>query len=723
MNTKKGTKWALSCVATSAAVLSFLVVSNNVLADNTNATQNADGSNQVAQTQAVSGQTAASATATQNNPSTQPNYSAVYAEINRQNSGQSEQQVVGFKSNQGQPLSESTVSAPTTPDSDKSAQQQPSAQSYNQDVQPGGTFANDVANYNKGKDSASQLNPDNNELNYASYFHIFANEAHLNSHTNGNVAVRKLDAKVNFGTNIKEELLDYDVSYIQDVNNIAGSSFVAATGTRSNKIVFGDENDLDVTNPTRPLVNQIYIDHLTKDEVYQDKGTDYIDFDSVFGKLDNKSKDLVNLSPSVVTGDEDRVAEITNDEFSDPNKRVIDVTSYTPNADNQIVIFLSPEVLETQTPLTISGLSNQPEGTTVIVNVDTHGIEKYHINSQIKIVYSDGEDRDIDNYERPNQETDYFGDNHLLWNFYDSTASNNLYNGVINVDRPFQGSVLAPNATVNANQNLDGNIVADIVNVNAETHRWDLQDNSKEVTEPSEEYEPITTLPAEVPGLPDYPDPGDTDGWELPTPPDPDGNHGNEGGGDNEGEDPDPEPENPDTENPDTEEPDTENPDTENPDTEKPGEPDKPVTIPGEVPEKPGVPGIDTDGDGKPDYPGIDTDGDGKPDYPGIDVDGDGKPDYPEIDTDGDGIPDTPEIDTDGDGIPDTPITLPGTESPFKGTETTASSSNSGSTTNATASNSNEGTFPQTGAKSSAWLSAVGLALLAFLGIKKRKED
>lgn len=159
----------------------------------------------------------------------------------------------------------------------------------------------------------------------------------------------------------------------------------------------------------------------------------------------------------------------------------------------------------------------------MIINVDTGGQSDYTIKSQIKIIYSDGT-------ERNNQETEDFGDNHLLWNFYDSTASDKQYGGTINVNAPFQGSVLAPSATVVANQNLDGNIIADKVIVNAETHRWDLQDNTDAEDEP--EYEDVMTLP----GI----------GVELPS------------------------IEEPNTEEPNTEEPNTEEPNTEEPNTEEP---------------------------------------------------------------------------------------------------------------------------------------------------------
>lgn len=361
-----------------------------------------------------------------------------------------------------------------------------------------------------------------NLLGVSSVFHIFAREAELNAHTNGNVAVQNLIGNVNFGTNIIEELLDKDISYIQNLTSIAGSSFVSAGDTRENKVIFGDGIEVDISNPNRPMVNGVYIDHLLASEVYQDQnGQTYIDFDAEFAKLKALNESLANTASE---------ATYSNSDFDDLNKRVIDVSTMTPNANNQIVINVTPDVLAGDTPLTISGLSPDADGTTVIINVDTGGQSDYTIKSQIKIIYSDGT-------ERNNQETEDFGDNHLLWNFYDSTASDKQYGGTINVNAPFQGSVLAPSATVVANQNLDGNIIADKVIVNAETHRWDLQDNTDSEDEP--EYEDVMTLP----GI----------GVELPSIEEPN-------------------TEEPNTEEPNTEEPNTEEPNVEEPQTEEPGD-------------------------------------------------------------------------------------------------------------------------------------------------------
>lgn len=275
------------------------------------------------------------------------------------------------------------------------------------------------------------------------------------------------------------------------------------------------------------MVNGEYIDHLLANEVYQDQnGQTYIDFDAEFAKLKALNEALAN-QPSEAT--------YSNSDFDDQNNRVIDISTMTPNDKNQIVINLTPDVLNGNTPLTISGLSPDADGTTVIINVDTGTDADYDINSQIKIIYSDGSERD-------NHETEDFGDNHLLWNFYNSNASDKQYTGTLDFKRPFQGSILAPSATVVASANIDGNIIADKVIVNAETHRWDLQDNKdneEDVDEDEDENEfEIPVHPGiEVPGIPDTEEP-DT--------------------------------ENPGTETPGTEEPDTEEPSTEDPNVEEP---------------------------------------------------------------------------------------------------------------------------------------------------------
>ncbi|WP_130845902.1 collagen-binding domain-containing protein [Lactiplantibacillus mudanjiangensis] len=409
----------------------------------------------------------------------------------------------------------------------------------NDAVQDGGSVYDDYADLH-------------NILGISSQFHIFANEAELNAHTNGNIAVGNLIGNVNFGTNIIEELLDKDISYIQNITNIANSSFVSNGDTRVNKVIFGEGIEIDVSNPNRPMVNGTYIDHLLAEEVYQDKaGNVYIDFEKEFAQLKKTNAALAVKDSNV---------SYTNSDFTDMNNRVIDVSDLEPDENGQIVINLSADVLAGNTPLTIKGLSSDKDGNTIIINVDTEGQADYNVNSQIKVVYDDGSDRN-------NHETEDFGDNHLLWNFFDSTASDKQYAGTINVNAAFQGSVLAPSAEVIANQNLDGNIIANKVVVKAETHRWDLQDNKDNENDPKEpdpdpEFpdEPGETEEPEVPEVPTEPEEPETPTTEEPeTPTDPE------------------EPEEPTTEEPETptdvDEPeDSEDPNTAVPDEQTPDE-------------------------------------------------------------------------------------------------------------------------------------------------------
>ncbi|MFC6295469.1 collagen-binding domain-containing protein [Lactiplantibacillus daoliensis] len=367
--------------------------------------------------------------------------------------------------------SSDTVKSPVAPVSASLKSTTPTANSA---VKDGGTVEDDY--------------PDlHNLLGISSQFHIFAREADLGTHTNGNVAVGNLIGNVNFGTNIIEELLDKDISYIQNVTNIAGSSFVSAGDTRVNKVIFGENVEIDVSNPNRPKINGTDIDHLLAEEVYQDKnGNVYIDFDKEFALLEQLNAALSEKTP---------VANYTASDFPDMNNRVIDVSDLQPDKDGKIVINLSADVLAGNTPLTIKGLSTDKDGNTVIINVDTEGATDYSVNSPIKIIYDDGSDRN-------SHETEYFGDNHLLWNFYDSTAADKLVTGKVDFNAVFQGSVLAPAAEVTANQNLDGNIIADKVNVRGETHRWDLQDNVDNEKDPDDFDKPVhPSIDVDFPGI------------------------------------------------------------------------------------------------------------------------------------------------------------------------------------------------------------------------------
>ncbi|MGN1279564.1 MAG: collagen-binding domain-containing protein, partial [Limosilactobacillus sp.] len=118
------------------------------------------------------------------------------------------------------------------------------------------------------------------------------------------------------------------------------------------------------------------------------------------------------------------------------------------------------------------------------------------IQTQIKFYYDDEKNNSVS----PSENHAY--PNHVLWNFNDSAAHILIQSGY------FMGSILAPNATVTANVNVDGNIVANIVNVKGgESHKWDIHpvEPPSFIEIPTEPTQPTQPTQPSQPTQPDKP--------------------------------------------------------------------------------------------------------------------------------------------------------------------------------------------------------------------------
>ena len=307
-------------------------------------------------------------------------------------------------------------------------------------VKDAGTFYKDVP---EAKDSL---------LGAANYFHVFANKANLRNHTNGNVATKELSGDSNFGT---QGISGTEYHYIQQVHSINGAS-----GIRDHtKMVFGTGVSVDLSEYHRPKVNGKQMDRVSGDNVFQDKpGNVYIDFEAEFKKLNQASE-------GIITHDSEKT--YYNSDFKNINERVIDVSQYK---GNNVYIKVAPEVLEANTPLRIAGLeknSGSGQFKNVYITVDTGNTQSYTVNSQIIFRYTDGT-------ERNNKETTDFSDSTVLWTF---ERSGKPYTGNINLRSTWVGSILAPSAVLNGEQNIDGNIIVDEFKGAGETHSWHWQQN------------------------------------------------------------------------------------------------------------------------------------------------------------------------------------------------------------------------------------------------------
>ncbi|GAW98794.1 collagen-binding domain-containing protein [Secundilactobacillus mixtipabuli] len=292
-----------------------------------------------------------------------------------------------------------------------------------------------------------------NVLKIASLFHIFAKQASLNADTNGNLAVGTLKNSNDFGTRgTSDNLTTGDIYYIQNLgSNVISNAF---RNTTANHVVLGKGIQVGTQN-NKVTINGVQITNLKPGDVSQDtNGETYINFDQVFAALLKESTDF---SSQV---DSDGVKK----DFSDQNQRYVDVTNAT-SSDGIVYVNVPISNLSAPQAFTIKGLDkNSPTIVINVTDIPAEGVQ--NISTQVQLVYSSDHTKQetLSNGESHNEP------NHVLWNLGTGNQTFNFNSG------RFMGSILAPNATINAGVNIDGNIVASTVNITGgESHRWDIQ--------------------------------------------------------------------------------------------------------------------------------------------------------------------------------------------------------------------------------------------------------
>lgn len=244
--------------------------------------------------------------------------------------------------------------------------------------------------------------------------------------------------KNNFGTELHEGLLNQEINYIQKTDSFANSSGIPTGGTRMNKFVVGSNVDVALQDG-HPTVNGSRLDHLTPDDFYKDRaGHEYIDFEQEFAKLNVAANDLATITPAKT---------YTAEDFPDMNNRTIDLTGLSDTGF--LLVNIDAEVLTMNTPLQIINPNDQ----VVVFNVINSSSA---LNVQSPIKYND----------RSNHETEDFSDANISWNFGNEMTD-------LTISAPFQGTILAPNATIRITQNQDGTIIGTNVILDAATNRWD----------------------------------------------------------------------------------------------------------------------------------------------------------------------------------------------------------------------------------------------------------
>ena len=342
-------------------------------------------------------------------------------------------------------------------------------------------------------------------LGIAGIFHIFGNEVDGQVHIAGNIAADKVGAG-DFGTNsgATSNLTNGDIHYIGSIdhlNKINGDNKL---------VIFGP----DIEYRSCENGSAIQVNFGTKDE-------------PKWQKVDIKHSHIIQADkPLDIQGELDKLGEKSDNwagqsqtegvkaDFTDHNNSWIDVSEAIKNAgDRKEPIYVTVDAShisgDNKRNITIKGIPAGENAPIIILNVTNVQNGDLTVKTHLVLEYSD--------QNNVNGSSEKHGQaNKLLWNF--GTNLNSL-----NIDGDCHlGSILASNAHITTNVNVDGNIIGDKVTIKGESHRWDLVPPMEEIQIP-EEPKPEDPTPEDP--TPEEPKPEDPTPEEPkpeePTPEDP----------------------------------------------------------------------------------------------------------------------------------------------------------------------------------------------------------
>ena len=284
----------------------------------------------------------------------------------------------------------------------------------------------------------------NSPIGTAGSFHIVAfGKVKLSSHTNGNILAYEFDPNgQGFGTNSKDKTIT-ELSYIQNYINIKSENSPDANDD-GDILVVGSNHQMEIVNNGGSFAfDGVRISrpwHLVQDR--DTTSAPFIDLNRVEREIRQISAKLSDMTANIEkpTGTEIKLADSSG----------VGVLNLT-----------ATELAElgegNSATLQMTGFSAGKNGT-IVVNVDCSGVSS--INMPNAIVY-------VDEVEQSTAEVVEFSAGKVIWNFVNASGKTITTNKMT-------GMVIAPGATVNIESNLNGTVVAQNVNVNAESHRTDF---------------------------------------------------------------------------------------------------------------------------------------------------------------------------------------------------------------------------------------------------------
>ncbi len=339
-------------------------------------------------------------------------------------------------------------------------------------------------------------------LGIATDFHMFIRkDANINAHCFGNIAVGNLvSINSTFGQALvkdddgKETVKNDFPNYIKNLSTgfstaFYGNPFVFGKGAKVVLTDNGNKNKVQMngfsTTEMPPKDCKLFV---------EDESKPYIDLDKEFENLKNLSKEYANAknSDNVQTKFEMNSAEI---------KTTADGV-HVKNIKYKDTIALCNHAL-------LNVLVSDTSKTTLIVNVDLAGTgDEVYVPVRVRFNGEANKERcDVENSK-------------ILWNFYDSSKADKVYNGTINFPNEWIGSIMAPGAKVNFSSNFDGTLIAESCSINGESHSWYYTGEKPEDVTPTKPTDPTDpTKPSVTPTKPSDPTDPSVTPTKTPTKP------------------------------------------------------------------------------------------------------------------------------------------------------------------------------------------------------------
>ncbi len=313
------------------------------------------------------------------------------------------------------------------------------------------------------KNSAKQYNPED-PLGVATHFHLFSDGiVRTYNHTNGNIATNVLDYGNNSGTNkLGDEVVYFRKLEFNNGNN--SQILVFSDGGAPEALVVGSEVNVASTDNGNYFTTEgVKVGNTMLTTVLQDTSDiKYIDLAGEMSTYANLSKKLPTATDardfSEYVSIDGGVRGTLELDMQEDTCRVINISG------DDVDAFLACKEGYFQLDGYVKGTKTQ-KNASVVINVDLNGKPAVTLPNT-SLICTD--DTPVTNNERTTFE---YGN--VLWNFYDSAKTDSVYTGTITTSN-HMGTILAPGATVIANGNLDGSIIAHDITINKESHRNDF---------------------------------------------------------------------------------------------------------------------------------------------------------------------------------------------------------------------------------------------------------